>query len=98
MTIATIILNAIITIVVTAVVVCDVPFIARTKSRIASHGIDLSVVLAVAIHAAITFAAVNIGANLLGQLYGFVAFPAAIIAVWMYGRVDDTYRVDVRAR
>ena len=97
MTDATIIVNATIAIVVTAAAICDVPYIVRTKYRIASYGINLSIAFAVAVHAAIAFAAVNVGANILGQLHGFVAFPAALVAVWIYGRVDDIYRVDVRA-
>ena len=39
MTVATIIVNAIIAIIVTAAAVCDVPYIVRTKYRIASYGI-----------------------------------------------------------
>lgn len=91
MTTATIIVNAIIAIIVTASAVCDVPYIVRTKNRIASYGIEPSVLFAVAIHVAVVFASVNIGAALLGQLYGFVMLPAVIAAVLIYDRFDDAY-------
>ena len=91
MTAATIIVNAIIAIVVTAAAVCDVPYIVRTKNRIASYGIKPSILFAVTIHVAVVFATVNIGASLLGQLYGFVMLPAVIAAVLIYDRFDDAY-------
>lgn len=96
MTVATIIVNAIIAIVVTAAAVCDVPYIIRTKNRIASYGIDSSVLFAVAIHVAVVFASVNIGASLLGQFYGFIMLPSVIAAVLMYGKFDDAYKAGER--
>lgn len=96
MTAASIIVNVIIAIVVTVAAVCDVPYIARTKYRIVSYGMEPSVLFAVAIHVAVVFASVNVGASLLGQFYGFIMLPAVIAAVWMYGRFDDAYKAGER--
>ena len=51
---------------------------------------------AVAIHVAVVFASVNIGASLLGQFYGFIMLPAVIAAVLMYGKFDDAYKAGER--
>ena len=88
MSVATIAINAVIAVIITVAAVCDVPYLVKTRDLIRSRGVCFDSVFAVTIHAAILFAAVNIGASLLGQLYGFVAVPAVIAAVHVWGECE----------
>lgn len=88
MSVLAIAINAVIAIVVTVAAVCDVPYLVKTRDLVRSRGVCFDSVFAVIIHTAVLFAAVNIGASLLGQLYGFVAVPAVIAAVHVWGECE----------
>ena len=88
MSVLTIAINAVIAIVVTVAAVCDVPYLVKTRDLVKSCGICFDSVFAVTIHAVVLFTVINIGASLLGQFYGFVAVPAVIAAVHVWGECE----------